>query len=395
MSDVTLQDRFTTLEDTLNGELVERRSAITAALLALISRQSLFMFGTPGTAKSMLPARLVAYISDAEYFDILMTRFTEPPELFGPQSLAKLKEDKFERKIDGYLPTAHVAMVDEIFKANSSILNALLWAINERKYRHDATIIKIPLATMFCASNELPTDESLNALYDRLGFKFVVTDIVDNSAFHRMLVTDVPEDPEPLISWADVVQAQTEAAAIGIPNDVADAMVELRKKLRDKGISPTDRKFKQCLSIIRAAAWFDECTEADIEHLRPLEHVLWMDPTQVQSVSETVIAMANPLEEEAMQLLQDLNRLEKDLDKMRTDDEKAVISNEINGKLRRAKGELDELQNRAKRSGKRRRSTRVDEAHDKLQALTERVLRDVFGFDKDEARTMAAQQAEA
>lgn len=384
---VTLTSKFDTLDATLNHELVERRPEIRAAILTLIAASTYFMLGEPGTAKSLLPARLMAYISDAVHFDILMTRFTEPPEVFGPQSLVGLKQDKFVRKIEGYLPTAHTAMIDEIFKANSSILNAFLWAINERKYRHDTSIIEIPLSALFCASNELPQDESLNALYDRLLTRMVVTRVRDQRNFGRMLRTTIEPNPTPILTWAEVEQAQNEAKQVTIPTAVIDAMTELRKELFSLGIEPSERRFVQSLKLVRAAAWLEECDTADVEHLRPLEHVLWMKKEQQPKVSEIVLALSNPLENDAKKLLAGIKTLETQLDNIKSDDEKQAVGNEINGKLRRAKEDLDGLRGRA--GGSNKRSVVLDDVQEKLTNMTDRVLVEIFGFSPEEAANIS------
>lgn len=384
---VALPALFDKLDAELNGDLVERRQEIRAAILTLIASSTFFMLGEPGTAKSLLPDRLMKYISDAFHFDILMTRFTEPPEVFGPQSLTGLKADKFVRKIDGYLPTANTAMIDEIFKANSSILNALLWAINERKYRHDTQIIQIPLSAMFCASNELPSDEGLNALYDRLLTKFVVQRVRDPKNFGRMLSNQMDPNPTPILSWAQVEQAQNEAAQVQIPTAVINAVTDLRKELKAQGIEPSERKFVQSLKLVRAAAWMDGCTAADVEHLRPLEHVLWHKEDQRPLVSELVLAKSNPLEKDAKVLLSGINQLENQLNNIKNDDEKQTIGNEINGKLRRAKEDLDSLRTRA--GGSAKRSTVLEEVNEKLTNMTDRVLIEIFGFSAEEAANIA------
>lgn len=378
-----LQDKFDDLKKVLNVELVERREEISAAVLATLSETSLFMLGQPGVAKSMLPDRMFSYISGATHFDILMTRFTEPPEMFGPQSLKGLKEDRFVRQTDGYLPTATSAMIDEIWKSNSAILNSLLWILNERKYRHDREIIPVPLKVMFCASNELPQDESLNALYDRIMFRFVVQPVRDQSNFIKMLNTRRPDSPPPILTWEDVETAQRQVRQVDVPMAVLEALGDLRRELKEMGIEPSERRFVNSLKIVRAAAWLDDCTEADTEHLRPLEHVLWMLQEQRPEVSKLILAKANPLENEANKLLQDIGKLEQQLNNVKSDDEKQRVGNEVNGKLRRAKAELDDLRKRSGNS--RRRSERIDEVQDRLAAMTDRVLIEIFGFSAEEA----------
>jgi MoxR-like ATPase len=376
---VTLQQKFGALEDTLNVELIERRSEIRAALLALVAGVHVFYLGEPGTAKSLLVDRANVYISGSRKFKKMMTRFTTPEEIFGPVSLKGLENDEFVRKIDGYLPDVELAFLDEGFKANSSILNALLMAINEREYEHGVNVIDIPLSTLFIASNELPQDESLGALYDRLLFRFNVTRIKDASNFGRMLKTVRPAAPTALITWDEVVQAQQTAAKVVVPDSVIDALTGLRRDLREVGIEPTDRRFVESLKVIRAAAWMDDCNIADVEHLQPLRHVLWDRPEQQSDVDKLILAIANPFANEARALMAEVDGIDKRLDQIANHPEKYTLGMELHGKLKRCKKDLDALEKKA--GGSNKRNDAIAEVRDRLKHVTDRVLEEVFQFD--------------
>lgn len=382
----TILDRFELFEDTLNLEIVERRAEIRAMTQALVAGVPMFLLGPPGVAKSMLVNRANAYIDGARKFEVLMTRFTQMEEVFGPVSLSGLKNDEFKRKLDGYLCDANIAFVDEIFKANSSILNAFLWAINEGIYRHDTEIIDIPLHLLLCASNEMPQDDSLGALYDRLLFRFIVNPVRDQSAFITMLKTNIPKNPEPILSWDDVVEAHEGSKKVIIPDVVLDAVGEMRKKLKEAGIEPTERRFVQSMKIVRAAAYLDGCDVADVEHLRPLQHVMWDDQEQIAAVSKVVLAIAAPLDNEAHQLLAEVEKLERSLDSITQDEERHRKGTEIHSKLRRCHRDLNALDKRA--TGRRRSETLI-EVRERLVALSTRVLVEIFKVDEDEAGTVA------
>lgn len=371
-----LIERFEEFEDTLNAEIVERKPEVQALCQALIAGVPMFLLGPPGTAKSLLANRANAYIDGADKFEVLMTRFTQMEEVFGPVSLAGLKEDRFKRKLTGYLCTANIAFLDECFKANSSILNALLWAINEGIYRDDTEIIPIPLHLLLCASNEMPQDDSLGALYDRLLFRFIVSPVRDQSAFLTMLRTTIPKDPDPILTWSDVVEAHDMSKKVIITDQVLEAVAEIRKQLHAAGIEPTERRFVQSMKIVRAAAFLDGCEYADLEHLRPLQHVLWDDQEQIAKVSKVVLGVAAPLDNEAHQLLAEVEKLEMSLNDIAQDDEKQRKGTEIHSKLRRCTKDLEDLKRRAGTS--RRRSETLTEVQDRLATLTSRVLLEVF-----------------
>jgi MoxR-like ATPase len=144
--------------DWLAGPLLERDDHARMLLLALLSGEHVLLVGPPGTAKSAL-ARRVHELVGGRWFERLVTRFTVPEELFGPLSLSALDEGRYERQTDAYLPTADVAFLDEVFKANSAILNALLGILNERVFDQGAQRVAVPLACLVAATNELPDDD--------------------------------------------------------------------------------------------------------------------------------------------------------------------------------------------------------------------------------------------
>lgn len=148
-------------------------------VLAALSGEHALFLGPPGTAKSALGRRLSMVVGGA-FFERLLTRFSVPEELFGPLSLKALDQDEYRRQIEGYLPTARVAFIDEIFKANSSILNALLTILNERAFDNGRERLHVPLACLVAASNELPEEDELDALYDRFLIRRAVGPLTDD-----------------------------------------------------------------------------------------------------------------------------------------------------------------------------------------------------------------------
>jgi MoxR-like ATPase len=161
-----LPARLAFLAKTLETQFLGKDEVIRLLLIATIAGEHAVLIGPPGTAKIAL-IRMFARLLQAQYFEYLLTRFTEPNEIFGPVDIAAFREGRYQRRIEGMLPEAEIVFLDEVFKSNSAILNALLTLLNERRYTSGGQVLKSPLLSCFGASNEVPTDETLTAIFDR------------------------------------------------------------------------------------------------------------------------------------------------------------------------------------------------------------------------------------
>jgi len=290
------------LREELNRMFFERADLIDGALAALLSRSHILLIGPPGTAKSMLAEELCTRIEGANYFQWLLTRFSTPEELFGAVSLKGLEQDDYRRVTSHKLPEAHIAFLDEIFKANSSILNALLTLINERIFHNGRERIATPLITMFGASNELPDEEELTALYDRFMFRFITSYIAEDFRFLKMLEGGTPATRTTL-TFAELGELAAETAAVGVPGAILNGIAELRRTLAREQIIVSDRRWKNSLDVLRAHATIFGRTGVTEDDLMFLEHVLWKDPEERPKVTEVLRRMVRGFEEEARELL--------------------------------------------------------------------------------------------
>ena len=299
----TLLARVRALRADLDSALLERAEAVLGLVLALLSRQHVLLLGPPGTAKSLLTRETLARVTGAKGFERLLTRFSEPSELFGPPSLPALEAGRSERVVGGMLPEAHLAFLDEIFKSNSSILNSLLGILNERTFANGgAAPVRCPLVTVVAASNELPQGDDLSALWDRFPLRFFVGYLAEESSF-RALLTRSTSAPTATLSLADLQAAQAEVAALPLAPAAVDAIVALREALAAEGISASDRRWRESLAILRAHAWLAGRARVEVADLEPLAHVLWAQPEDRAKVRGRVLGLAAPAYARALEIL--------------------------------------------------------------------------------------------
>jgi MoxR-like ATPase len=275
----------------LSEGLVDRDAQARCLLLATLCGEHVLLVGPPGTAKSELARRLQRLVG-GRWFERLLTRFTVPEELFGPLSLAALDEGRYQREVDGYLPTASVAFLDEVFKANSAILNALLTLLNERAFDQGPDRVQVPLLTLVGATNELPTDDGLSAFLDRFLFRCAVPPVGDE-AFRVLLGVagaragdgDGGADGTTL-ELSALAAVETGAAAVVVPEAVVMALSELRTLLRDAGASVSDRRWVQAVRMLKVTALTDGRDRVSVADLWVLRWVLAHDDASVARFDE-------------------------------------------------------------------------------------------------------------
>ena len=305
MSAVPTPERIASLVAELADGLVERDEPARLLLLAAFAGEHMLLVGPPGTAKSELARRLHRVVG-GRWFERLLTRFTVPEEIFGPMSLAALDEGRYERDVAGYLPDASVAFLDEVFRANSAILNALLTLLNERVFDQGSQRIRTPLVALVGAANEIPDDEALRAFLDRFLVRCFVEPVTDE-AFGalfgeggRQARADGGAARErggagggaspAQLELAELQAARDAASRVALPPAIVETLSELRRQARDWNLQVSDRRWVRAVALLRVAAATAGREEVGMDDLLLLKYLLPERIDQVEPVETWLLA---------------------------------------------------------------------------------------------------------
>ncbi len=280
----------------LEAQFLGKEEIIRLLFVSAIAGEHLVMIGPPGTAKSAL-LRGFAQIIEARYFDYLLTRFTEPNEIFGPVDIQAFRQGVYRRRLEGMLPEAEVVFLDEIFKANSAILNSLLTLLNARRFTHGNETVRVPLISLYAASNEVPTDEALSALFDRFLLR-VRVDYLDSYHFRGLLQKGIeleargmnPDAPklQPVVSASELLEIQRNFGhRLAFSEDFLATFKGLVFQIRSEGVGLSDRRIVKLLKLFAASAIFDGREEVNDSDFFVLRHV-WNTPEQEEILQEIV-----------------------------------------------------------------------------------------------------------
>jgi MoxR-like ATPase len=299
----TLRQKLQRFRTSLGRFFVAKQELIDLMLIAAVAQEPLLLVGPPGTAKSDLVLKFkdALGIADEDYFEYMLTRFTEPSEIIGPIDVGLLREGRYVRREQGKLPTARLAFLDEIFKSNSAILNILLTIINERKFYQDGVPQAVPLRILFAATNDIPEQSELAALKDRFVLKAAsrpvqaehFTELIDaglESEVHRALrqkpwaqshatLDDLLKAGRYLTYLFAQKERSTGENDVNdrerfFPPDVFREFQRLVKTLvREDRIAISDRKLVKLYKLLRARAWLLTGGTVTRDDLRLLTYV--------------------------------------------------------------------------------------------------------------------------
>ena len=281
----------------LDQRYLDKSELVRMLLITLVAGEHMLIVGPPGTAKSAL-VRHLARLIDARYFEYLLTRFTEPNEIFGPVDIKAFREGSYVRRVEAMLPEAEIVFLDEIFKSNSAILNSLLSILNERQFFTGSASIKVPLCSLYGATNEVPNDDALGAIFDRFLVR-ALSENLDSFHFHGLVERGIRGEiaeiagggvlqAKPLVSLAEIRKLQARLGQfLQFPEEFLARYKGFIFQIRSEGMSVSDRRVVKLLKLFAASAILDGRTQVNDGDFFILKHI-WNSLDQIALLEDIV-----------------------------------------------------------------------------------------------------------
>ncbi|WP_440099034.1 AAA family ATPase [Streptosporangium sp. H16] len=371
---------------------VGRDRVIDLLGIAALCNEHVLVIGPPGTAKTRLLNDFCGML-ETKPFTYLLTRFTEPAEIFGPINVKRFQQDGvYEINTEGMLPTARVAFLDEVFQGSSAILNTLLTLINERTFHDGRTSGTTPLITLVGSSNEIPDDPVLAAFSDRFLLRCNL-DYVDDEQVEEVLALGWKAERQRIqadgaaadphgnrlyapISAPDLRSLQRAVGEIDL-TAVLDRYMEIMRVLRGEGIAFSDRRAVKAQKIFAASALLAGRSRAELSDLAYLIH-LWTAPEDEESLRRIVSDHGVPVDEPGGRVREVYEIVQVDLDEIVTRRGQVGTEHELRELIRRIQRLVTEL--RRDHPGEEAALERVKREHrTTLTLLGERFGREGLG----------------
>lgn len=313
-------------EGFLDTHNVERREEIELLGLATISGVDVLFLGDPGVGKTWMIELLVNHcLTDMNLFDHLLAKDMSADEVLGPRDVMAMKEGKISRLTAGYMPDAHYAYLDEIFKASPPMLNPLLDLLANRVLKVGGTVQDCSqLLAIFMSSNELPDREDLMAFRDRIGITKFVQAI--RTPEGRRAVTDLQLDFQSggldtsqltALTLADIEQIREFVRGIEVPEEMRETMGTAQQKWFEAGHPPSQRRIGQMWKVIKARAWANGRQTVIADDLLPVQHMAFNHPDDVDSARNIILEFASAYTRKAQQVREAFEPIEQQMEELK------------------------------------------------------------------------------
>lgn len=389
--------KLITIYKEMNDLFVERDDVIKDMLRAVAIGVHVFLYGPPGTGKSSLTYEICDRIIGGNYFQWMLNRTSDPSEILGPFSLNAMENDKFLRKVTGKLPEAHVAFIDETWKANEPILNILLPVLNEKIFYNDGKANDIPLISVFGASNEFPEETALMALYDRFLFRENVEYIKDPGNVVKMQTMCLnsksnasPNANKTTITIEELTAIKETAKNVTANKGILNTLSKLYITLSNKGIVISDRRKNECLKVLQGNAVFYNRKTITSDDFGALKNVLWNELKEIPIVEEELTKLINPFDNKVNDILKKFDQIKQNIDKTQDDTDKTTMVVEAKPHIQGFISKLDTIIKEAAKTGKD--ITKYQKQRDAVSGYYENILKQTLGLNLSSGETMEGMQ---
>lgn len=310
----------------LKARNIERDEDIDLMGLMLVAGVDGLFLGDPGTGKTWMIELLVNHcLTNLKLFSHLLAKDQSADEVLGPRDIMAMKAGKIARLTDGYLPTAHVSYLDEIFKASPPMLNPLLDITANRVLKVGGLVIDCgQLIVNYMSSNELPDREDLSAFRDRIGLTKFVQPV--RTPEGRRAVTDLQLDYQASgvdvtgvvpLTLDDVFAIRDEVKTIDVPDAIREMMVTAQQKWAENGHLPSQRRIGQMWRMVKAHAWTNGRSTVVADDLLPCQHMAWNHPDHAASAREVVLEFASVFTRHANRLRESMEPVLREMEELR------------------------------------------------------------------------------
>ena len=323
MNNLNVSEKVRKLIQAISMGLTEKEHISALSLLTILSGENVFLYGLPGTAKSLIARRVTQVFKGASYFEYLMNKYSTPDELLGALSIPDLKEGRYKRNIKGSILDAEIAFLDEIWKSGSAILNILLTIINEKKYTVGEDKFDLPFISVVSASNETPTTESgLMALYDRFLTRINVEPIKEGSNFINMLkkgdvssYTQIEDDDK--ISNFELEEMQNNSRSVELSEESIKVIMEIKSVFESESfikndVYLSDRRWLKIVKILKMAAFLNGRMSTNVSDCLLISYFSWSNADNRKIVFDAVEDIILNISKKSDKV-QDFNRRVKDV----------------------------------------------------------------------------------
>lgn len=368
----------------------ERRDHLEAIVVGVLAKEHTFLLGPPGTSKSEMVRVLCDRIRRSRYWEALLDRQLPMESLFGPIDLKAFEESgDWHRRVDGYLPTADIAFLDEVGKAGPAVLNPMLTVLNERMYHNNSTPMACPLLSAVGASNE-ELEEELAALWDRWMLRLVIEPIQEPKNLAALLSTaSQANQAEPTtVDLEDVHRATEEVTQVKLPPGVIDTVLQLRNELIEDQIKPSDRRWKKAMRLLQAHAYLYGRDTVEEDDLGILRHALWDVAEQIPTVERRTLRLTSEVTRQAMEFQQQISEIEQTVETYhgQSMEKRASYGGEAKHKLDSIQKNVDQLIEKGHRQGKS--TAKLEQVRDQVRRVKTRVFVECLNVPEDRAQRM-------